>query len=93
MRAYGLAYRDTMQLPVKVFWQLSGTVPQLLAGEQKDLLELLTTATHNPEQASELHHNLSVRAPDPVTLTVQARIEATSVRDEAGFDKLKRLAG
>ena len=91
MRAYGHSYRDTMNLPIQVFWHLSGTVPRLLSGERKDTLELLTTATHNPEAASELFSHLEEVAPEPVKLTMLAIIDANSVRDEDGFNELKNM--
>lgn len=91
MRCYGHSYRDTMKLPVKVFWHISGTVPRLLAGESHSTLELLTTATHNLEAAREMSVGLATRAPDPVTLTGAARLQASSIRDEAGFNELRNM--
>lgn len=76
---------------MRVFWHLSGTVPRLLAGESKTTLELLSTATHNPEAAVELCAELDKAAPDPVKLTAHALVEASSVRDEAGFDELRSM--
>ena len=91
MRVYGLSYRDTMSLPIEVFWNLSGTVPRLLAGERKETLELLTASAHNPEAATELYLSLEQAAPDPVKMTVEAKVEATSVRDEVGFNELRGM--
>ena len=91
MRTYGLAYRDTMNLPVPVFWNLSGTVPRLIAGERKDTLEIFTAAGQNPEVGAELYVNLQELSPEPVKLTMKAVIEATSVRDQAGFNELRGM--
>lgn len=91
MRVYALAYRDTMGLPMQVFWHLSGTVPRLLAGEQKTTLELGTVAAHNPTAAAEMLQALQALSPEPVLLTARAFVNATSVRDEAGFDELRSM--
>ena len=75
---------------MRVFWQLSGSVPRLLAGESKSTLELQTTAAH-PEAAETLFQTLHTMSPDPVMLTVKARIEASAVRDEAGVNELRNM--
>jgi hypothetical protein len=80
-----------MRLPIRVFWQISGMVPRLLASEKKETLEVVTTATHNPEAASELFRKLSLMAPEPVTVSGAGRVEANSARDEAGFDELRAM--
>jgi hypothetical protein len=92
MRVYGLSYRDTMSLPIEVFWNLSGTVPRLLAGERREALELMTASAHNPEAATELYLSLDQAAPNPVKMSIEGRIEATSVRDEVGFNELRSMA-
>jgi hypothetical protein len=92
MRVYGHSYRDTMQLPMRAFWAISGTVPRLLAGERRDHLEVATISTHNQDGAQELYTRLDKAAPEPVTLTVHARIEASSMKDEDGLDSLRSLA-
>lgn len=91
MRVYGHSYRDTMNLPMRVFWNISGTVPRLIAGEKKDSLELLVTATLDLERAQEAFLNLDEQSPNPVTLTSKALIAASSVRDDAGFDELRSM--
>jgi hypothetical protein len=91
MRVYGTPYREVMALPMKVFWQLSGTVDRLLASEQKALLELLTTSQTSAEAAQQLHEALHKASPEPIKLTTHALIAASSVRDEDGFDELRRM--
>jgi len=93
MRVYGHAYGDTMKLPMRVFWHLSGSVPRLLASEHRTTLEMATLATHNPDAAGEMFKTLGTYAPDPVTLSAKGMVAATSVRDEEGFSELKRMAG
>lgn len=92
MRVYAQSYRETMNLPMKVFWQLSGSVPRLIAGERKDYIETITAATHNLDQAHELFLRLDELSPDPVTYSGRAYVQA-AVRDEAGFAELKSMAG
>lgn len=91
MRVYGMPYAQVMSLPMKVFWHLSGTVPRLWADEQRQLLEV-QTAAGSPEGAEQLHQTIGQLAKDPVVLTVAARIEASSVRDEEGIEFLKSLS-
>jgi hypothetical protein len=91
MRTYRMTYRDTMALPMKVFWHLSGSVDRLLADEHKDFLEL-TTLAQNPEAANERLEHLQKAAPSPIKLTARAVIEATSARDEAGFQELRLMS-
>lgn len=91
MRAYGLAYRETMSLPVPVFWHLSGSVPRLLTGERKDTLELMVTSAHNPDGASELYKRLNEASPDPVKLTGNGQAAIGSERDEEGFNELRSM--
>lgn len=79
-----------MKLPMRVFWHLSGSVPRLLAGEDKSALELHTTAA-SPEAAEAMFQSLHSQSPDPVTITMKARIEASSVRDEAGLNDLRNM--
>ena len=93
MRVYGLSYRDLMALPIKVFWNLSGTVERLIAWERKEALELMVAASHNPEQAGELYKALDSVSPQPVKLSVKAVVQATAVRDEEGFNALKQMQG
>lgn len=91
MRVYGHSYRDTMSLPMRVFWNISGSVPRLIAGEKKDKLELLVTATLDPGRTQEAFLNLDEMSPNPVTLTSAALIAANSVRDDVGFDELRSM--
>ena len=93
MRVYGHAYLDTMNLPMRVFWQLSGTVPRLLASEARDTLELMTTATHNPSGAEQKYKALTDMAPEPVKLSTRAVIAASSIRDEEGINELRMMSG
>jgi hypothetical protein len=91
MRVYALAYRDTMGLPMRVFWQLSGTIPRLLDGENKTVLELGVVATHDPKTAAEMVTELHTRSPEPIKLTAHAIVAANSVRDDAGFNELRSM--
>lgn len=91
MRVYGMAYGDTMKLPMRAFWHLSGSVPRVLAGERRDQLEMSTIAAHNPQAASDMMEELQKLAPEPVQLTVHAHVAANSVRDQGGFEDLRSM--
>lgn len=93
LRVYGLPYREMMGLPMRVFWQLSGSVPRLLTEERKESLHLAVTATHNPEAAAELYGRLDKQTPDPVVLTGSGKASVSSVRDEEGLNDLRNMAG
>lgn len=77
---------------MQVFWTLSGTVPRLLAGERRDILEISTSAAYNPDAAVELYKQLSDQSPDPVTLSGHGMLKISSVRDEDGLNELRSLA-
>lgn len=85
-----MSYRDTMELPIMVFWQISGLVPRLIADEHKGLLEVIGAA-QSAEGSKQLHEALHSLSPDPVKLSVASIIEASSQRDQAGFDELRSL--
>jgi len=93
MRVYGLSYRDTMSLPVRAFWNISGTVPRLIAGERRDTLELLVAAGHSQEGSVALFSRLEKCCPEPIKLTGRAIVQATSIADEGAVDTLRALAG
>jgi hypothetical protein len=92
MRTYAMPLREVLALSLRTFWHLSGTVPRLMADEQKQLLEIHQTAM-NPQGSIELHNALDVIAPEPVKMSVQHKIAQTSVRDVEGFASLKAMAG
>jgi hypothetical protein len=86
-----MAYREVMAMPMKVFWRMQGNIGRIEADEQKQQLMLMLSA-QSPEGGVELHEALSKRSPDPVRVTAEAIIASTSVRDEAGFEDLRRMA-
>jgi hypothetical protein len=88
MRAYGIGYREVMDMPLRAFWVVSGFVERLIADEGKQTLEIQTSAQH-PEAASEMMVRLEESAPQPVKLSARAIVEKTSVRDEAGIAALR----
>ena len=57
-----MSYREVMSLPMRVFWQLSGNVPRLLADERRSMLHMSVLAANNPEGASELFEQLGKHA-------------------------------
>lgn len=87
-----MGYQETMKVPMRAFWHISGTVPRLLSSERKDSLEIATSATHNPEQAAELYAALHKQSPDPVVLSGHGKESISAVRDDAGFEELRSMA-
>ena len=87
-----MSYREVMSLPMRVFWQLSGNVPRLLADERRSVLHMSVLAANNPEAASELFEQLGKQAPDPIIYTSAAIVQASAVRDTEGFNELRNLA-
>lgn len=62
-----------------------------MASENRDSLEIATTAHHSPDAAGEMCRNLTEMTPDPVKLTVRALVDVNSKRDEGGTDVLREL--
>jgi hypothetical protein len=52
----------------------------------------MTVAQSHGESTERLLEALNSRAPEPIRLTAEAIIASTSVRDEAGFEDLRRMA-
>lgn len=92
MRTYGMGYREVMSMPARAFWIVSGFVDRIRADEAKLHLEV-TAMAQDTEAAKGLMERLDSIAPEPVTLSVRARVERGAVRDESGFQTLKAMAG
>lgn len=92
MRVYAQGYRETMQMPIRAFWALSGYVDRLRADEARLKLEI-NSASQDGEAAQSLYERLEKQAPDPVKLTGTAIMLQGAERDEAGFAELRMLAG
>ena len=90
MRVYHLPLPSVMDMPMKTFWHLQGSIDRLLADEQKELLEILTSA-HSPEASQAMHEALSKRSPSPIKLGWRAMVEMTSARDEEGLNELRAM--
>jgi hypothetical protein len=90
MRIFRMTYDQVMGLPMKVFWHLQGSIPRLLADEQKELLELFTSA-QDPAASTQLHEALAKLSPQPIKLSGHAIVQMTSQRDEAGFNELRAM--
>lgn len=92
MRTYGQNYFDTMAMPMRAFWFISGCVERLNAESQKQHLEI-TTAAQSSKGAGAMFEVLNAQSPPPVVMSVRSRIEVSAVRDEVGFAELRGLAG
>lgn len=92
MRVYGMNFHDTMGLPIRAFWQISGMVSRLLAFEQGDKLEFNVLATHDPKAASEALKALRESNAEPIIFEHQHRA-LEERRDETGFNELRAMLG
>ena len=93
MRAYGMSHPETMRLPMKVFWHLSGSVPRLLDDERKGVLEILA-ASKTPTGMVALQERLDLAAPEPIKHSMNAFLNGEgAVRDQAGVEQLRAMAG
>lgn len=91
MHCYGMNYQEVMAMPIRAFWFVSGCVERLQAGHDRRALVVANHAA-GQESAQELMERLAEQSPEPVKLTVEAVIEASSQRDEAGVSRLKAMA-
>lgn len=92
MRVYAQGYQETMQMPIRAFWALSGFVDRLRADEARLTLEI-NAAAQDGEAAQMLFERLETQAPAPVKYTGAAIVMQGAERDEAGFAELRMLAG
>jgi hypothetical protein len=79
-------------MPMRLFWEFSGQVTRLQAEHQRLQLQVVASS-QAPEAAREFEAALDKLAPDPVTLTVEARIAATSQPDPDAANTLRSLQG
>lgn len=88
-----MPYAHVMDLPMRAFWFLSGTVERIWAEADKRHLMVVGAGNQSsPDAAATLWEALEKRAPDPIKLAAQALID-NAKPDEGAFDKLRRLAG
>lgn len=92
MRAYGMSYQEVMSIPMRAFWTISGFVERISSDEAKLKLEV-AASSQTSEAAQALYERLDKQAPAPVKYTGYAIAYQGVERDEAGFARLKMLAG
>ena len=80
-----------MNLPMQVFWHLSGTVPRLTAGERKEHLELLVSSAHSSDGVETLFKALQDASPDPVKLTGYGMAQRGTEVDIEGLGDLRSM--
>lgn len=89
MATYSMAYRDVMDLPMRVFWHLSGSVERLRKDQARLQLEVLASAQHH-ESALQMREHLDSVAPDPVTFN-KAAIAINEQLDRDGLEMLRSM--
>lgn len=82
-----MPFGEAMKLPISVFWTLSSHIERLRAEEELRLHRAMSFS-HGGEGVQDFVENLNstvgkVMVVDPIV---------TAVRDESGFDDLKRMA-
>lgn len=94
MGTYHMPYAHVMDLPMRAFWYLSGTVERIWAeADKRHLMVVGAGSQATPDAAATLWDALEGRSPHPIKLTAKAHIENTAKPDEGAFDKLRRMAG
>lgn len=91
MRTYAMGYQETMSMPMRAFWIISGFVERVLADEGRLSLEIATSA-QSGEGAEALFERLDKQAPNPVKYSGYVLMEANSKRDEGATAELAKLA-
>lgn len=92
-RIYGWTPATVLGLPMRLFWEYSGQVPRLLADEQRHDFQVFASVQGGGERVQEFQLALDKIAPDPVTMTARAQVEASSQRDPDAASQLRSLAG
>ena len=89
MATYGMGYWQVMELPMRVFWHLSGSVDRLRKDMARIQLEVLTSANH-VESAVQMREHLDSVAPDPITFN-KAAIAMGEELDRDGLESLRAM--
>lgn len=92
MRTYGMSYQELMSMPMRSFWTIAGFVDRISADDAKLKLEV-AVSSQTSEAAQILYERLNKQAPAPVKHSGYAIAYQGAERDEAGFARLKMLAG
>lgn len=92
MATYSMTFREVMDLPMRVFWFISGNVDRLRF-EQATLKMEIECALKSEESTKEMHEQLRKLAPSPFTLSGRAQMEISSKADPDAVDTLRALAG
>ena len=87
MRTYGLGYLQTMDLPMRVFWHLSGSVERLRKEEARLEFEIQASVP-DANAAAQMREHLAQAAPDPITVNKRAMAMSEEL-DRGGLDLLR----
>ena len=82
-----MGYREVMDLPMRVFWELSGQVDRIRADEARINLQV-GTALQSPDGAQSMSKWFDKVAPGPFKLSLESKAEP----DPDAFDQLRSLA-
>lgn len=88
MHYYSQSYSEMMGLPIKTFWLMSNSIERISA--QQDLRSLTVAVCGQGEEAAHDHRQRLIL--EVGTIVKLDSNPMNSVRDEAGFAELKKLA-
>lgn len=83
-----MGYREVMDLPMRVFWELSGQVDRLRADEGALAFRIACSA-QTPDAAESMGKWFDKVAPGPFKLRIDA---VNSEPEQGGIDELRNLA-
>lgn len=87
MRTYGLGYMQTMDLPMRVFWHLSGSVERLRKDEARLEFEIQASVP-DASAATQMREHLAQASPDPITVNKHA-VAMNEELDRGGLEMLR----
>lgn len=87
MHFYSQSYRQVMDLPIKTFWLMSNNIERISA--QQDLRSLTVAVCGQGGEAAHEHRQRLIL--EVGTIVKLDSNPMNAVRDEAGFEELKKL--
>lgn len=89
MRFYQMSYRDWLELPIAVFWQMNGNIDRMMAETDLRLLTVTQVASAaDGEAANQLRKQLTQELGEVVKMSVMH-----APRDREGLMELKNMTG
>lgn len=100
MHFYNLPYHDALELPLRVFWTMSGNIDRIRAHSDMRTLSVMQFSQATPEGVAQFREALVIEAGNVVKTSGDAGIALPkgenpldAKRDEEGFAALRQMAG